>query len=97
MFNRGGLRFILALRIVLPVIAETLLHRADKYSGAWLLIALYTMPTVSCCIISCVHAYLRDARMVFQARKFDGEKYLPRAEDKISSLVVEASARSPLP
>ena len=51
-FNRGGLRFILALRIVLPVITETLLNRTDKYSGAWLLIALYTMPTVSCCIIS---------------------------------------------
>ena len=48
----GGLRFILALRIVLPVITETLLNRTDKYSGAWLLIALYTMPTVSCCIIS---------------------------------------------
>ena len=47
-----GLRFILALRIVLPVIAETLLNRIAKYSGAWLLIALYTMPTVSCCIIS---------------------------------------------
>ena len=43
-FNHRGLRFILALRIVLPVIAETLLNRTDKY---WLLIALYTMPTVA--------------------------------------------------
>ena len=51
-FNRRGLRLILALRIVLPVIAETLLNRTDKNSGAWLLIVLYTMPTVSCCIIS---------------------------------------------
>ena len=51
-FNRGGLRCILAIRIVLPVIAETLLNRTDKYSGVWLLIALYTMPTVSCSIIS---------------------------------------------
>ena len=50
-FNRGGLRFILALRIALPVITETLLNRTDKYSGAWLLIALYTMPAISYCII----------------------------------------------
>ena len=45
MFNGGGLRFILALRIVLPVIAETLLNGTIKYSGTCLLIALYTMPT----------------------------------------------------
>ena len=28
-------------------------------------------------------------RTVFQARKFDGEKYLPRAESKLSSLDFE--------
>ena len=34
-FNRGGLRFILALCIVLPVITETLLHRTQgcRYGG----------------------------------------------------------------
>ena len=38
-FSRGDLRFILALRIVLPVIAKALLNRTDKYSGACVLIA----------------------------------------------------------
>ena len=52
MFNCGGLISILALPIALPIIAETLLNRTDMYSGAWLLIALYTMPTAFCCIIS---------------------------------------------
>ena len=48
----AGFRFIFALCIVLSVIAETLVNRTGKFSGAWLVIALYTMPTVSCCIIS---------------------------------------------
>ena len=48
----GGLRFILALRIALPIIVKTLLNKTDKYSGTWLLIALYTMPKISCCIVS---------------------------------------------
>ena len=58
MFNRGGLRFILALRIVQPIITETLLKRTDKYSGAGLLIALYIMPTECLVAEACQTSHL---------------------------------------
>ena len=43
---------ILASKIYISIKVETLLDRTVKYFGARLLIALYTMLTVSCCIVS---------------------------------------------
>ena len=42
-FYRGGLRFVLALRTVLPVIVEALLNRTDNHSGSSLFMIMLSV------------------------------------------------------